>query len=87
MKKDITHIAVDPSFAGHIPFDPVEPEKNLLRAILLSAVQDAKKEGHVAEEAKLYFLNTSEDYIFSFHSICHVLSVDPKSILHLAGLS
>lgn len=68
------------------PFDQVRPEKNLLFAVLLSAMNDLKKEGEAHRKATEFFLSGEDDYIFSFRSICDYLSIDPHRILYITGL-
>ncbi|MEZ4754713.1 MAG: hypothetical protein R3A13_10475 [Bdellovibrionota bacterium] len=79
--------AIYEAYDGEEPFDFVIPEKNLLRAILTTAMNDLKKSGEVKAKATEYFLDTDEDYIFSFRSVCDFLSVDPNRILIATGLS
>lgn len=69
-----------------VPFDPSQPEKNLLRAILLSAIADARKPGLAGRKACEFLLSREEDYILSFRAICSHLNVDPKQILYVTGL-
>ena len=73
--------AIDTAYEDWANFDPVEPEKNLLKAILLSAISDLKKSGEPAKEAQEFFLDTDEEYVFSFRAICAHLSVDPEKVL------
>lgn len=74
-------------FDGEEPFDVVVPEKNLLRAVLMSALNDLKQDGELGRKATEFFLSRDEEYIFSFRAICDFLSVDPKRILRVAGLA
>ena len=73
--------AIDTAYEDWANFDPVEPEKNLLKAILLSAISDLKKSGEPAKEAQEFFHDPEEEYVFSFRAICTHLSVDPDKIL------
>ena len=68
------------------PFDFATPEKELLRAILVGALNDIKKKGHEKRKATEFFLSPEDDYIFSFLSICDFLRVSPNKILTVAGL-
>lgn len=74
------------AFDEYEPFDPASPEKSLLKAVLLSAINDLKKPGEAQRRATEYFLNRDERYLFSFVSICDHLSIDPNKILVVAGL-
>lgn len=67
-------------------FDPSRPEKNLLRAILISAMSDLRKRDSSSVKAREFFLNQNEDYIFSFQSICNYLELDSKLVLMITGL-
>lgn len=62
------------------------PERNLLRAILLNAIADLNRPGDFSRKARDYFLSREEDYIFSFHSVCSFLNVNPHHILIITGL-
>jgi len=87
MSKEKAHTEVFTAYEDYVPFDPATPERNLLRAILMSAMNDVKKTGEVKRQAREFFLSPEEDYIFSFQSICSFLEVDPKSILLVTGLA
>lgn len=65
-----------------IAFDPAEPERALLVAILLNAYTDLTVNGRESEIAKDFFKSTDEDYIFSFRCICNHLNVDYRDILN-----
>lgn len=67
-------------------FDASEPEKNLLAAMLLYALNDVNKSGTLKDEALEYLLNPDEDYVFSFRSVCNLLNVDPSMVLQVVGL-
>jgi len=67
-------------------YDPIVPEKTLLVAILLNALNDLHKDGPEAMKAVEYFLSPDEDYLFSFLSVCNHLDFDPKRILKFSGL-
>ena len=86
MRKDRKNTAIYVAFDEHEPFDSAQPEKNLLKAILLTAMADLKKKGIVGRKAMEYFLNPEEDYLFSFRSVCAFLDVDPNKILCVVGL-
>ena len=67
-------------------FDPARPEKNLLRAVLISAMSDLRKRDSSSVKAREFFLGQSEEYLFSFQSICNLLELDPKLVLMITGL-
>jgi hypothetical protein len=81
-KNTTIYIAYD-DFEG---FDPARPEKNLLRAVLISAMSDLRKGDGSAVKAREFFLNHTEEYLFSFQSICNFLELDPKLVLMITGL-
>ncbi len=67
-------------------FNPFEPERSLLAAIILNAISDLHSNKRDAAIAKNYLLDQSEDYIFSFRSICNHLDIDYRTVLAHAGL-
>ncbi len=87
MKKNLEDTAIYVAYDDHQGYDPARPERDLLRAVLMSALSDVKKSGGVQEEARQFFLCEEDDYIFSFRSICQFLSVDPDKVLVLTGLN
>jgi len=87
MSKEKANTEIYVAYDDYVPFDPATPERNLLRAILMSAMNDVKKTGEVRRQAREFFLRPEDDYIFSFHSICSFLEVDAKSILLVTGLA
>lgn len=62
------------------------PEKQLLGAILMSAIRDIKTRGVKAKQAETYFLRSDDEHIFSFKSICEFLELDQKKVLQITGL-
>lgn len=86
MARSDKDVAVFSAFEDVIPWDPANPEKNLLRAMLLTAMNDIKKKGKVSELAQEYFLNEDDSYPFSFLSVCNILGIDAVSILRTVGL-
>ena len=68
-------------------WDPTEPEKSLMRAMLMTAISDLKKEGHTKRKAREYFLNAEDDYVLSFRSICSYLNINSQSVLYAIGLN
>jgi hypothetical protein len=86
MSRDVKETSVHVAFDDYAPFDPSEPEKSLLRAILITALADLKKPGEVGRRAQEYFLSGEEDYVFSFNAVCSYLNVDPDKVLTVTGL-
>jgi hypothetical protein len=84
--KETKDTAIYTAFDDHKAFDPAEPEKNLLRAILTTAMADLKKQGEPRRKALEFFLDNDDDYIFSFQSICGLLDLNPNSVLVVTGL-
>jgi len=82
-KDTVIYIAYDDFEA----FDSARPEKNLLLAILLTAMNDLKKNGQAARKALEYLLNPDEEYIFSFRSVCEHLDIDAERVLRCTGLT
>ena len=81
-KKTTINIAYD----DQEPLDSALAERNLLRAILLTAMSDLKKPGEPTKRATEYFLNPDDEYLFSFVSICNHLDIDPHRVLIVTGL-
>jgi len=86
MRENEKNTAIYIAYEEAVPFDPAVPEKNLLRAVLLSAMLDLKKSGDAGRRAIEYFLSPDQDYLFSFSSICNFLNVDTDKILSVTGL-
>ncbi|HMP27688.1 MAG TPA: hypothetical protein PKD37_06885 [Oligoflexia bacterium] len=86
MKLEEKNTAIFSVFEDFVPHDPAAPERELLRALLMSAIYDLKKKGRISKMATQFFLNPEEDHIFSFQSICNMLEIDPKRILIVVGL-
>lgn len=70
----------------HVHRDIAESEKNLMRAILRTAMDDLRKRGEVHRDARRYFLGTEDFYLYSFRSVCHHLQLCPKTVLTIVGL-
>ncbi len=66
--------------------DIAEAEKNLMRAVLRTAMDDLQKKGEVYRDARRFFLSREEYYLYSFMSICYHLDLCPKTIYTIIGL-
>lgn len=86
MQKQSKNTAIYTAYDDQEPLDSAVPEKNLLKAVLLTAMSDLKRGGDPGRRATEYFLNQSEEYLFSFQSVCNFLEIDPERILRMAGL-
>ena len=86
MKKDDKHTAIYVAHEDNEPFDPARPEKSLLCAVLVAALNDLKRQGEPRRRAEEYLLSKEEHYVFSFRGICSYLGVDPERILATVGL-
>ena len=49
----------------------------LMRAIILRAIEDYNSKGELRDEAIAYMTDPEEEYIFSFNAICKHLGMDP----------
>ncbi len=78
--------AIFTAFDDHSSFDGSEPEKNLMRAILRTAMEDISKGGTAHRDARNYFLSREDNYLFSFASVCNHLNLCQRTILTLCGL-
>jgi hypothetical protein len=74
------------AFDDYVPHDPSSPEKTLLRAVLLAALHDSKREGDVGRRARDYLMSPEEKYMFSFLAICNYLDIDPNKLLRTLGM-
>ena len=74
------------AYEDYDAFDPARPEKNLLRAVLISAMSDLRKRDSSSVKAREFFLSQGEEYLFSFQSICNFLDLDSKLVLMISGL-
>ena len=52
------------------------PLKELMRAMVLRAIDDYRTKGEFFDEAKEYLEDEDEDYILSFKYICQHLDID-----------
>jgi len=86
MKKDDKDTAIYVAHEDNEPFDPARPEKSLLCAVLLAAINDLKRQGEPRRKAEEYLLSSEDSYVFSFRGICSYLGVDPEQILISIGL-
>lgn len=86
MKKDDRETAIHIAYEDVEPFDYSQPEKNLLKALILNALSDLRRPGEPNRRAMEYFLSPEEDYLFSFRSVCTFLDVDPDKVLMVIGL-
>lgn len=87
MPKEDKNTAIYVGFEECLPYDTATPERNLLRAILLTAMSDLKRQGESQREATEFFMSEDESYVFSFVSICNHLDIDPKQIRIVTGLT
>ena len=54
-----------------------DPVSELMRAMILRAIEDYNSGGELRIEAIDYLFSEDEEYILSFKSICRYLSFDP----------
>lgn len=71
---------MDMSFHGGKGYDPIN---ELMRAIILRAIEDYNSSGELRDEAISYFYaddsgDDNEDHIFSFAAICRHLGLNPE---------
>lgn len=79
--------AIHTAYDDYQVWDSATPEKNLMRAILRSAMDDIKKRGEAYRDARRFFLSEEEQYLFSFISICYHLELCPKRLRRLLGVT
>ena len=66
--------------------DSAVAEKNLMRAILRSAVDDLMKNGEPYRQARKYVLSDDESYLFSFVNICRHLNICHRTLRARLGI-
>ena len=86
MAREDKNTAIFVAYDDDEPFDVARPERELLRAILATALSDLKRPGEEGRSATEYLLSPEEDYVFSFRAICDFLNVDPQKVLVVSGL-
>lgn len=74
------------AYDDHEYFDSALAEKNLMRAILKTAMEDIRKRGEPYREARRYLMSNEEAYLYSFLSVCNHLNLCPKTIRRVLGL-
>jgi hypothetical protein len=70
---------IDVSYDGGKGYDPLH---ELMRAIILRAIDDYNSPGELQDEAIEYMMSEEEEYIFSFAAICKHLGLDPAKTRH-----
>ncbi len=55
-----------------------DPINELMRAIILRAIEDYNSSAELRQEAVVYMYDEDEEYIFSFRAICRHLGMDPE---------
>lgn len=76
-------------FVAHDDFkkrDIAEAERNLMRAVLQTAMEDIRKKGETYHDARRYFGSTDDYYLYSFLSICYHLDLCPRTVQTIVGL-
>jgi len=77
-------------FIAHDDFrrrDVAEAERNLMRAVLQTAMEDISKKGEAYNDARRYFSSKDDYYLYSFLSICYHLDLCPRTIQTIMGLT
>ena len=83
MRADTAIFTAFDDFKG---LDSAEPERNLMRSVLSLAMEDMRRGGNKARDARRFFLNNDSEFLLSFISICHHLNLCPKTIRILVGV-
>ena len=81
-----TDTAIYTAYDDHRAYDPAESERNLMRAVLKSAMDDMTRRGEARRDARLFFTSDDDDYLLSFVSICRHLALCPHTIRELVGI-
>ena len=83
---DKADTAIFSAFEDHVSKDPALGERNLMRAILRTAFEDLNRRGEAYRMARMFLLSEDVAYVYSFRSICTVLSLCPHTIRTRLGL-
>ncbi len=78
--------AIYTAFDDTAGFDTALAEKNLMRAVLRTAMEDVGKSGELQRAARNYLLSEDESYLFAFKSICTQLNLCHRTIRVCLGL-
>jgi hypothetical protein len=78
--------AIHTAYEDHQALDPAMPERNLMRAVLKTAMDDIRKSGELYRDARAFMLSSDESYLFSFMSICRHLNLCHLTILRVCGI-
>lgn len=79
--------AIYTAFEEHIQYDYSEPEKNLMRAILRTAIEDFERKDNGYANAIRFFTSRDDQYVYSFRNICNHLNLCAETILRVTGIS
>lgn len=79
-------VALESAFDDHQIRDTASAERNLMRAILRSAMDDLSKRGEPQRQARTFFLSEDDYYLYSFPSICSHLGLCAKTIRNRLGI-
>lgn len=79
-------VAIYTAFEDFTATDIAEAEKNLMRAILKSAMEDVRKAGDAGREARRYLTSNDDSYLYSFISVCRHLDLCHTTIRTVVGL-
>jgi len=71
---------MDMSYGGGKGYNPLS---ELMRALVLRAVDDLSTVGEFRDEALEWLYSDEEEYIFSFRAICQYMGFDAEKTRHL----
>ena len=86
MSRDLKDTAIYVAYEEFEPRDTAVAEKDLLRAVLLTAMNDLQRNGDQSKKAREYFLSPENSHLFSFRSVCNLLDIDRTQVLRIVGL-
>ncbi|NLF25585.1 MAG: hypothetical protein GX589_08030 [Deltaproteobacteria bacterium] len=86
MTRDLKDTAIYVAYEDFEPTDLAVAEKDLLRAVLLTAMRDIQRNGEHSKKAREYFLSPEDKHLFSFRSVCDLLDIDRSQVLRIVGL-
>lgn len=79
-------VAIYSAYDDYKSLDVAEAEKNLMRAILKSAMDDYNKSGEPGKEARRYINSQDDTYLYSFTSVCYHLGLCSDTIRTVSKL-
>ena len=78
--------AIYTAYDDHVALDSAVAERNLMRAVLRTAMEDMKKSGYLYRDARTFFISEDDSHLYSFKSICYHLGISPLALRRHVGI-